>query len=80
MIKGPTPNHGISAPTPGTGKGKLATAALLPALGRMLPALPEVKDENEMRKQLTSIFLAGQQVIRIDNCRSRCARRLCPWR
>jgi hypothetical protein len=67
MIAGPTPNHGVSAPTPGTGKGKLATAALLPALGRMLPATPEIKDEDEMRKQLTAIFLAGQQVIRFDN-------------
>ena len=67
MIAGPTPNHGISAPTPGTGKGKLVTAALLPALGRMLPATPPSGDEAEMRKELTAIFLSGQQVIRFDN-------------
>ena len=67
MIDGATPNHGASAPTPGTGKGKLVTAALLPALGRMLPATPPSGDETEMRKELTAIFLAGQQVIRFDN-------------
>jgi putative DNA primase/helicase len=67
MIDGPTPNHGASAPTPGTGKGKLVSAALLPALGRMLPATPEPDNETELKKHLTAIFLAGQQVIRFDN-------------
>ena len=67
MIEGSTPNHGASAPTPGTGKGKLVTAALLPALGRMLPATPPCGDETEMRKELNAIFLSGQQVIRFDN-------------
>jgi putative DNA primase/helicase len=71
LIDGPTPLHPIDAPTPGTGKGLLAEVLLYPALGDALPVMPELGDDEEMRKRLTSIFLAGYPVVLFDNVQGR---------
>lgn len=67
LIDGPTPNHLIEASMPGSGKGKLADATLLPSVGSDLGLITPPRDEDEWRKQITSALIAGKQVILIDN-------------
>lgn len=67
MIDGPTPNHLIEASMPGSGKGKLGDALLLPSVGADLGLITPPRDEDEWRKQITSALIAGKQVILIDN-------------
>ena len=67
LIDGPTPNHLIEASMPGSGKGKLADAVLLPSVGADLGLITPPRDEDEWRKQITSALIAGKQVILIDN-------------
>lgn len=67
MIAGPTPLHLIEAPTPGSGKGLLADVLLFPAVGRALGVIPQVADDDEMRKQITSRLLEARPAILLDN-------------
>lgn len=67
LISGPTPLHLIEAPTEGSGKGLLATAALTPAVGDRLGILAPGRDAEEWRKSITSALRAGHQVVWIDN-------------
>ena len=57
----------IDAPTQGTGKGKLAQLVSIVATGRELPVSTEVRDDEEWRKQITSVLLADRPVVIIDN-------------
>jgi hypothetical protein len=66
-IIGLTPMALIDAPAKGTGKTRLAQLASIAATGRELPLSPEVRDEEEWRKQITSLFIADRLVIVIDN-------------
>jgi len=70
MIGGPTPLHVIDAPAPGTGKTLLAQVALHPACGTV-SLMPFGRDEEETRKRLTSILLAGRAAAIFDNVRGR---------
>lgn len=67
FIDGPTPIHLIEAPSAGSGKGLLVDVLLLPAVGRHIGVLVEVREDDEWRKRLTSCFLEGRTVIFIDN-------------
>lgn len=67
LIDGPTPLHVINAPSPGTGKSLLSDMLLLPAFGSVLGNLGECRDDDEWRKQITGMVLAGARVARIDN-------------
>jgi len=67
MIDGATPLHLISAPTHGAGKSLLAECALLPAYGREPAATPEARSSEEWGKLLTSVIMAGSQVVFLDN-------------
>lgn len=67
MIDGPTPLHLIDSPTPGTGKGLLASACTMPAMGPNLPSTSAGRDDDEWRKRLTSALMAGGNVVNIDN-------------
>ncbi len=69
LIRDVTPMHGISAPTPGSGKGKLKRVCLIPALGPEESAISfsDVTSDSEMRKKLTGACLSAQQVFSIDN-------------
>jgi len=67
MIAGPTPLHLIEAPTPGSGKGLLADALLAPAVGHEVGVIPQVADDDEMRKQITARLLEARAAIHIDN-------------
>lgn len=66
MIDGPTPFHLIDAPTPGSGKGLLAQALLLPTMGPIEPCA-QAENEEEWRKRLTSVFRDGSPLFWLDN-------------
>jgi len=67
LIQGPTPNHVVEAPCPGSGKGLLAEVVLLPAVGRHLGMIPQTRDDEELRKRLTARLREGQTVSVLDN-------------
>lgn len=67
LISGPTPLHLIEAPTMGSGKGLLADALLLPALGDVPSPMAEATTDEEWRKRITSALLGAPAVIYIDN-------------
>jgi putative DNA primase/helicase len=69
LIGGPTPLYLVHAPTAGTGKGMLVRACAAVSYGRQVPARSLPASEEEMRKTLTAIFLAGQPVVWFDNVR-----------
>jgi hypothetical protein len=57
----------IDAPTRGTGKTRLAQLASIVSSGRELPLSPEVRDDEEWRKKITSLLIADCPVVIIDN-------------
>jgi hypothetical protein len=57
----------IDAPTRGTGKTRLAQLASIVSSGRELPLSPEVRDDEEWRKKITSLLIADRPVVIIDN-------------
>jgi hypothetical protein len=70
LISGPTPINLIDAPTPGSGKTLLATVATLIAYGKETGARALPGDDDELRKALSAIFLAGYPVVWFDNVHS----------
>jgi hypothetical protein len=66
-IVGLVPIALIDAPAKGTGKTRLAQLASIVATGRETPLSPEVRDEEEWRKQITSLLIADRQIVVIDN-------------
>ncbi|WP_053764921.1 hypothetical protein [Leptospirillum ferriphilum] len=68
-IDGPTPNHLIDAPVPGTGKSLLADVLLTPAYGSNKGIVTAANDDDEWRKRLTAQLVEGRPVINIDNVR-----------
>lgn len=69
LIEGPTPNHMVTAPTPGSGKGLLAEVALgiADAVPRMIA---EARDDDEWRKRITAALMDGHGAIVLDNVRN----------
>jgi hypothetical protein len=70
LISGPTPLYLIEAPTPGTGKGKLAHLACWATTGAALPPMTEGRDEDEWRKRITAVLRKSPVAVLIDNLRS----------
>jgi hypothetical protein len=66
-IVGLAPIALIDAPTRGTGKTRLAQLASIVSSGHELPLSPEVRDDEEWRKKITSLLIADSAVIIIDN-------------
>jgi hypothetical protein len=66
-VDGCVPAFAVDAPTAGTGKGLLAHAAAVIATGRAAPVSPEPASEDEMRKTLLALAVAGDQAFLIDN-------------
>jgi hypothetical protein len=66
LIDGPTPLHDATAPMPGSGKGLLINATL-GATGAVPGLLAFTRNEEELRKRITAILIAGHEVIAIDN-------------
>jgi len=66
LIDGPTPLHDGTAPMPGSGKGLLINVTL-GATGAIPGLLAFTRNEEELRKRITAILIAGHEVIAIDN-------------
>lgn len=68
LIHGPTPLHFVEAPSPGSGKGLLASVCLMPALGpRGTNWIAFPDEEDEARKQITSLLLEHRGAVLWDN-------------
>lgn len=61
------PMFPITAPTPGTGKSLLADTMAIVAIGRQASVLSLGHDDAEAEKRLGGVWLAGDQVVNIDN-------------
>ncbi|MBW8003781.1 MAG: hypothetical protein FVQ80_17575 [Planctomycetes bacterium] len=67
LIPGPTPFHLVVAAKAGTGKGLLSETLLDIATGGQCCLFPEAKDEEEMRKRITSFLIEGRPAVIFDN-------------
>src|SRR5208337_1866684 len=63
----PAPLHGHGAPAQGSGKSLLADCTALLLTGRPVASMPLGGDGNEIRKRITSVLLAGDLIVNIDN-------------
>ena len=61
------PMFDIDAPTQATGKTALANATGVLALGAAPKLVPEIKDADEMRKQITSMLVGENELMLFDN-------------
>lgn len=66
-FSGPAPLFLIDANVPGAGKGLLAHCIGEIVLGRAMPVSTYSSDLEEMRKRITALALAGDQVVLLDN-------------
>jgi putative DNA primase/helicase len=64
---GSAPLHAMTAPTAGSGKGKVVDVISVIATGRPAPVLSPGKTEEEAEKRLGSALISGDPVISIDN-------------
>ncbi|MEQ1771830.1 MAG: hypothetical protein ABL879_18555 [Devosia sp.] len=64
---GTAPAHAVIAPTPGTGKTKLAEVAAVLATGRTPTSISYGKSQEEFEKRLFSVLLSGDAVVIVDN-------------
>ena len=61
------PMHGVSAPTPGTGKSLAVQVAAIIVMGRPVTAMSQGASEEEDQKRLFTILMQGDQMASIDN-------------
>jgi putative DNA primase/helicase len=59
LIDGPTPLHGVDAPTAGSGKGLLTNSVARIHTGRGMEMTTPPRTEEEWRKMITSVLMAG---------------------
>jgi hypothetical protein len=71
LIDAPPPLHSIDAPTPGTGKGLLASVLVRVSTGTSAPVISEKSDNDELRKTITALLMEGRSIVVIDNVRRR---------
>jgi putative DNA primase/helicase len=62
------PLHAFTAPTAGSGKGKLVDIACVIATGYRASALGSGGREEELEKRLAAKLMAGEPFIALDNC------------
>jgi hypothetical protein len=67
LIEGCLPMHGIESPIPGSGKDLLAAVLMVAYCGRRLATTPLVRDDEELRKKLTAIFMEAPPAILFGN-------------
>jgi hypothetical protein len=65
--RGPAPLFLLDANTRGSGKSLLADVVAEVATGRPMPRMPPSSDDEELRKAITSMALAGVGMVLIDN-------------
>jgi hypothetical protein len=66
-IAGPCPLFMFDANTPGTGKSLLTDVIAILCTGRIMPRTTYPDSDEEMRKRITAIALAGDLLMLIDN-------------
>ncbi len=66
-FRGPAPLNLIDANVRGSGKSLLADVCSTLLTGRSAPRMSYSSDEEEIRKQITSVALEGTQLVLIDN-------------
>ena len=66
-FSGPSPFFLIDANVRGAGKGLLAQVIAWIVLGREMPVFSYAHDSEEMRKKITSIAIAGDRLVLLDN-------------
>jgi hypothetical protein len=67
IIEGPVPLALIDKPTPGTGGSLLAEVVSLIATGSPAGMMSAPRDDEEVRKQITSALMRGSLVLTLDN-------------
>ncbi|HLF75988.1 MAG TPA: hypothetical protein VJB57_00720 [Dehalococcoidia bacterium] len=71
MIQGPTPLTALDAPSPGTGKGLLAETIGVVVSGAAPAVMNDARQEDEIRKRITSLLREGHPIVLIDNVKRR---------
>jgi hypothetical protein len=66
-FEGCAPIEVIEAPERGAGKGLLVDVQGEIATGRPLPVMPQTSEDEELRKRITSLALAGVRAVLLDN-------------
>lgn len=66
-IKGPTPMFAVRAPTPGTGKSLIVRVVGVICTGREAAFLSHTREEDETRKRILAMGMAGIPLACIDN-------------
>jgi hypothetical protein len=69
-IDGPVPFGLFDASTAGSGKGLLLKISTLIALGRIVPTMPCVNDEEELRKRIILPLVSSDRVAWLDDVQS----------
>ena len=67
LIDDPTPLYLIDAPSQGTGKGLEAEVTSQVAIGQPAAVMTQPRSEDEVRKRITALLLAGHPLIALDN-------------
>lgn len=67
LITGPTPMHLVTKPTAGSGGTLLCDVISLVTTGQSAPVGTEIPNDDEGRKRLTALFLAGEPIVLLDN-------------
>jgi hypothetical protein len=67
VIPGPVPLALIDKPTPGTGGSLLAEVVSVAATGSPAGLMSAPRDDEEVRKQITSALMRGNLVVTLDN-------------
>jgi hypothetical protein len=73
MINGPSPVNVIEAPSPGNGKTLLAQVLAYPSTGKIIEAMSEGRNDEEMRKRITAKLMNSPNFVFIDNVRNQIA-------
>lgn len=67
LIDGPAPLFAFDAPSAGTGKTLLTGSCGLIVSGAQPPVMTETRDNEELRKRLTSLLITGPALVLVDN-------------
>jgi hypothetical protein len=67
MIKGPTPGHLLTKPSPATGASLLTDICSIIANGEVTPAMSIPPSDEEMQKTLVTAMSDGSNIIYFDN-------------
>ena len=63
MISGPSPVYVIEASSPGNGKTLLAQVLAYPSTGKIIEAMSEGRNDEEMRKRITAKLMRSPNFV-----------------